>query len=53
MKCQLLKRFQLTWRDANKELGLRPRVALDLAGRKVLLFSDQEVANPADSLVQR
>ncbi|MEJ1296648.1 MAG: hypothetical protein RPU64_13415 [Candidatus Sedimenticola sp. (ex Thyasira tokunagai)] len=39
-----LKRFQLTWRDANEELGLLPRVALDLEGRKVLLFSDQEAA---------
>ena len=48
-----LQRFELTWRDANEELGLPPRVALDLAGRKVLLFSDQEAAKPADSLAQR
>lgn len=48
-----LQRFHLTWRDANEELGLPPRVALDLAGRKVLLFSNHEAANPAESLVQR
>jgi len=39
-----LKRFELNWKDANKELGLRQRVALDLEGRKVLLFSDKETA---------
>lgn len=36
-----LKRFQLSWRDGDDQLGLLPRVALDLEGRKVLLFSDE------------
>jgi hypothetical protein len=35
-----LKRFQLAWRDGDEKLGLLPRVALDLEGRKVLMFSD-------------
>ena len=35
-----LKRFQLAWRDGDEQLGLLPRVALDLEGRKILLFSD-------------
>jgi hypothetical protein len=39
-----LKRFQLAWRDADQQLGLPPRVALDIEGRKVLLFSDEVVA---------
>jgi hypothetical protein len=47
-----LKRFELTWRDANKELGLRQRVALDLEGRKVLLFSDHETAALPASLIK-
>ena len=37
-----LERFELTWREANKDLGLRTRVALDLDGRKVLLFSNHD-----------
>jgi hypothetical protein len=48
-----LERFKLTWRDANKELGLRQRVALDLEGRKVLLFSDHETAALPASLIKR
>jgi len=36
-----LKRFQLAWRDGDRQLGLLPRVALDLEGRKVLLFSGE------------
>lgn len=48
-----LERFQLTWRDANKELGLRTRVALDLEGRKVLLFSDHETAVLSTSRIKR
>jgi len=36
-----LQRFQLSWRDADDTLGLLPRVALELEGRKVLLFSDE------------
>jgi hypothetical protein len=34
-----LERFQLAWRNGNPQQGLLPRVALDLEGRKVLLFS--------------
>jgi hypothetical protein len=48
-----LKRFQLTWRDANEQMGLLPRVALDLEGRKVLLFSDEVVAASSVSSVKR
>lgn len=48
-----LERFQLTWREANKGLGLRQRVALDLEGRKVLLFSDHETAALSASLIKR
>lgn len=36
-----LQRFQMAWRDGNDRLGILPRVALDLEGRKVLLFSDE------------
>ena len=39
-----LQRFQLAWRDADNQNGLLPRVALDLEGRKVLLFSDEAPA---------
>jgi type II secretory pathway pseudopilin PulG len=36
-----LQRFQLAWRDGDDQRGLLPRVALDLEGQKVLLFSDE------------
>jgi type II secretory pathway pseudopilin PulG len=36
-----LQRFQLTWRTGIGQHGLLPRVALDLEGQKVLLFSDE------------
>lgn len=39
-----LRRFQMAWRDGDDKLGLLPRVALDLEGRKVLLFSDETAA---------
>ena len=48
-----LERFQLTRRDANKELGLRTRVALDLDGRKVLMFSEHERAVLSSSRVKQ
>lgn len=38
-----LQRFELAWRNGNPQLGLLPRVVLDLEGRKVLLFSDDIV----------
>ena len=47
-----LERFELTWREANKELGLRTRVALDLDGRKVLLFSNHDKAVLSSSQVK-
>lgn len=43
-----LERFKVAWVDADK-LGLMPRVALELEGRKVLLFSDEAVT--ASSIV--
>jgi hypothetical protein len=46
-----LQRFEIAWRDANEQLGLLPRVALDLEGRKVLLFSDQADATASVALV--
>jgi hypothetical protein len=48
-----LKRFQMTWRDADDQLGLLPRVALDLEGRKVLLFSGETAAVSSVSAVKR
>ena len=48
-----LERFQLAWRDANDQLGLLPRVALDLEGRKVLLFSDEAAAASSVAFVKR
>jgi len=48
-----LKRFELTWKNANKKLGLRQRVALDLEGRKVLMFSDHKTAGLSASLIKR
>ena len=38
-----LQRFQLAWRNGNNQRGLLPRVALDLEGQKVLLFSNEAV----------
>lgn len=38
-----LQRFQLAWRNGNSQRGLLPRVALDLEGQKVLLFSNEVV----------
>lgn len=35
-----LQRFQVTWRHGNAQQGLLPRVALNLEGQKVLLFSN-------------
>lgn len=37
-----LQRFQLSWQTAKSSPG-RPRVALELDGRKVLLFSDDAI----------
>ena len=48
-----LERFQLAWRDANDQLGLLPRVALDLEGRKVLLFSDEASSASSVAFVKR
>lgn len=39
-----LRRFQMTWRDGDSKLGLLPRVAVELEGQKVLLFSDEPAA---------
>ena len=47
------ERIQLSWRDADEQLGLLPRVALDIEGRKVLLFSDEVVAASSVSAVDR
>lgn len=41
-----LEDFQLSWKYTNNQLDLRPRVALELDGRKVLSFSD-ETTQPA------
>ncbi len=38
-----LQRFQLAWRNGSNQRGLLPRVALDLEGQKVLLFSNEVV----------
>ena len=38
-----LQKFRMAWRNGNEKEGLLPRVALDLEGRKVLLFSDEAV----------
>ena len=48
-----LKRFQLAWRDADEKQGLLPRVALDLEGRKVLVFSNQLAAISSNSSEKR
>lgn len=48
-----LQRFQLAWRDADEQLGLFPRVALEMEGRKVLLFSDETVSVSSAASVKR
>ena len=48
-----LKRFKMNWRGADDDLGLLPRVALDLEGRKVLLFSDKAAAGVPVAQLQR
>ncbi len=39
-----LQRFHLSWQEADPGRNLLPRVALELEGRKVLLFSGQDEA---------
>jgi len=48
-----MQRFELAWRDGNDRLGLLPRVALDLEGRKVLLFSEEATAASPINVVKR
>ena len=49
-----LQRFELAWRSGNSQLGLLPRVALNLEGQKVLLFSDEPGgASPSLAVVNR
>ena len=48
-----LQRFQVAWRDGNADQGVLPRVALDLEGRKVLLFSDEAAAASPIAVVTR
>ncbi len=36
-----LEHFEISWRNGNARQGILPRVALELEGRKVLLFSDE------------
>ena len=36
-----LEHFEISWRNGNAQQGILPRVALELEGRKVLLFSDE------------
>ena len=38
-----LQNFQLSWKDISGQSGKLPSVALELDGRKVLLFSDQAI----------
>ena len=40
-----LQRFQLSWNHGANRRGLLPRVALDLEGQKVLLFSNEATAS--------
>jgi hypothetical protein len=42
-----LEHFEISWRNGNARQGILPRVALELEGRKVLLFSDQLGGLPA------
>lgn len=48
-----LQRFQLAWRDGDDQRGLLPRVALDLEGQKVLLFSNEAVDASSLAVVKR
>lgn len=48
-----LQRFQLAWRDGDDQRGLLPRVALDLEGQKVLLFSNEAVEASSLAVVKR
>ncbi len=48
-----LKHFQVAWKDADAKLGLLPRVAVDLQGRKVLMFSDELAAASSVASVKR
>ena len=38
-----LQHFQLSWKNISDQAGKLPSVALELDGRKVLLFSDQAI----------
>ena len=40
-----LQRFQISWHHGDDRRGLLPRVALDLEGQKVLLFSNEASAS--------
>ena len=42
-----LQHFQLSWKDSSDQTGNLPSVALELDGRKVLLFSDQAIESLA------
>jgi len=42
-----LQQFQLSWKDISDQSGKLPSVALELDGRKVLLFSDQAIESLA------
>jgi hypothetical protein len=48
-----LQHFELAWRDGNDRIGLLPRVALDLQGRKVLLFSEEATAASSVKIATR
>lgn len=48
-----LQRFRLAWRKEDVQRGLPPRVALDLEGQKVLLFSDEATGASSLALVKR
>lgn len=48
-----LQRFQLAWRNGNDRRGLLPRVALDLEGQKVLLFSDEVADSSSLAAINR
>jgi hypothetical protein len=48
-----LQRFELAWRSGDPEQGLLPRVALELEGRKVLLFSNEAVEASSFAAVTR
>ena len=48
-----LESFQLAWRGGNAREGLLPRVALDIEGRKVLLFSEAVAGSSTTSNEQR